>query len=119
MSKKPGAVQFKYMVTPGDSKRKPVVAYVHLRRDGLRVHIHEKHLRDIPLEDGFTRPYKGPYREITIRNRETCRRAEPLARAAYDNLSKSQSRQSVDSPGSEAARKAWQTRKSQGATGAR
>ena len=107
---------FKYMVTPGDSKKKPVVAYVHLRRDGLRVHIHEKHLRDIPLEDGFTRPHQGPYREITIRDRETCRRAEPLVRAAYDNLSGS--RQRVEPPRSKAARKRGRPA-SQGATGAR
>ena len=81
-------MSFKYMAVPGN--RKPVVAYVYLRRDGIRVFIHEKHLRDIPPEDGFTRPnVSGPYREITIRDREHIRRAEPLLRAAYDSLSDS------------------------------
>ena len=61
-------MSFKCMTAPGN--RKPVVAYVQLRiRNGLRVLIHEKHLRDIPLEDGFTRPgERGLYREITIRD---------------------------------------------------
>lgn len=84
-------LDFKYMAAPGN--RKPVVAYVSLRRDRLRVTIHEKHLRNIPPEDGFTRPnVDGPYREITIRNAEHIRRAEPLLRAAYDGLTESQER---------------------------
>ena len=79
-------MSFKCMAAPGG--RPPVVAYVQLRiRNGLRVLIHGKHLRDIPLEDGFTRPYEGgKYREITIRNDADIRRAEPLLRAAYDSL---------------------------------
>ena len=80
-------MSFKCMAAP-DSKQ-PVVAYVQLRiRNGLRVSIQEKHLRDIPLEDGFTRPCdRGRYREITIRDGEHIRRAEPLLRAAYNSLS--------------------------------
>ena len=80
-------ISFKCTAAPGD--KPPVVAYVHLRvRSGLRVHIHGKHLSAIPLEDGFTRPYHGGYREIAIRDREHIRRAEPLLRAAYDDLHK-------------------------------
>lgn len=73
--------------------RAPVFAYVYLRVwSGLRVLIHEKHVRDIPLEDGFTRPNDGgQYREIVIRDWEQIRRAEPLLRAAYDRLSRSTS----------------------------
>ena len=80
-------MSFKCMTAPGG--RKPVVAYVQLRiRNGLRVLIHEKHLRDISLDDGFARScYGGRYREITIRDREHIRKAEPLLRAAYDGLS--------------------------------
>ena len=80
-------ISFKCTAAPGD--RPPVVAYVHVRvRSGLRVHIHGKHLRAIPLEDGFTRPYHGGYREIAIRDQEHVRRTEPLLRAAYDDLRK-------------------------------
>ena len=80
-------MSFKCMAAP-DNKQ-PVVAYVQLRiRNGLRVSIQEKHLRDIPLEDGFTRSCDGGrYREITIRDGEHIRRAEPLLRAAYNSLS--------------------------------
>ena len=78
-------ISFKCTAVPGD--KPPVVAYVHLRvRSGLRVHIHGKHLSAFPLEDGFTRPYDHKYREIVIRDREHVRRAEPLLRAAYDDL---------------------------------
>ena len=88
-------MSFKCIAAPGN--RKPVVAYVHLGRDGLRIFIREKHLRDIPPEDGFTRPYdRGRYREIGIRDSEHIRRAEPLLRAAYDSLS--DSREHVESP---------------------
>ena len=88
-------MSFKCIAAPGS--RKPVVAYVHLGRAGLRIFIHEKHLRDIPPEDGFTRPYgRGRNREIAIRDREHIRRAEPLLRAAYDSLSGS--REHVESP---------------------
>lgn len=80
-------ISFKCMTAPGN--RPPVVAYVHVRvQSGLRVHIHEKHLGAIPLEDGFTRAYGHEYREIPIRDRRHIRRAEPLLRAAYDNLHK-------------------------------
>ena len=84
-------ISFKCMAAAGH--RAPVFAYVYLRvRSGLRVLIHEKHVRDIPLEDGFTRPNDGgQYREIVIRDREQIRRAEPLLRAAYDSLSRSTS----------------------------
>ena len=73
--------------------RAPVLAYVYLRvRSGLRVLIHEKHVRDIPLEDGFSRPNDGgQYREIVIRDRGHIRRAEPVLHAAYDSLSRSTS----------------------------
>ena len=80
-------INFKCMTSPDATD--PVVAYVHIRvRDGhLHVHIHEKHLSEIPLEDGFTNPIeKGRYRKIVIRDREHIRRAEPLLRAAYDDL---------------------------------
>ena len=78
-------ISFKCTAAPGE--KPPVVAYVHLRvRSGLRVHIHGKHLGAIPLEDGFTRPCHGGYREITIRDRKHIRRAEPLLRAAYESL---------------------------------
>ena len=84
---KKSEISFKCTAAPGD--KPPVVAYVHLRvRSGLRVHIHEKHLAAIPLEDGFTRPFHGGYREIIVRDREHIRRAKPLLRAAYDSLSK-------------------------------
>ena len=102
-------MSFKCMAAPGN--RPPVVAYVHLRiRGGLRVLVYETHVRDIPLEDGFTRPYdRGKCREIIIRDGEHIRRAEPLLRAAYDSLS-----EHGDSPTrSAAARKAWATRRSQ------
>ncbi len=110
-------MSFKCMATPGN--KQPVVAYVHLRmRNGIRVNIQEKHLRDIPLEDGFTRPYdRGQYREIAIRDREHIRRAEPLLRAAYDSLS--ESGEHAESPRSAAARKAWETRRSPRVTGPR
>ena len=78
-------ISFKCTAAPGD--KPPVVAYVHLRvRSGLRVHIQEKHLEAIPLEDGFTRPHNRMYREIVIRDREHIRRTKPLLRAAYDAL---------------------------------
>ena len=104
-------MSFKCMAAPGN--REPVVAYVRLRiRNGLRVLIHEKHLGDIPVEDGFTRLCeRGQYREVTIRNGEHIRKAEPLLRAAYDSLSGS--REHAESPRSAAARKAWVTRRSQ------
>ena len=81
-------MSFKCMVTPG--KKPPVVAYVHfrVRRGDLRVLIWEKLLGNIQLEkDDFTRPSDdGQMREITIRDDEHLQRAEPLLRAAYENL---------------------------------
>ena len=54
-------ISIKCMAAPGD--KPPVIAFVHLRtRAGIRLHIHGKHLRDIPLENGFTRPYDRGYR---------------------------------------------------------
>ena len=84
-------VSFKCMAAAGN--RMQVIAHVYLRvRSGLRVLIHEDLVRDMPLEDGFTRPWAGgPYREIVIRDREQIRRAEPLLHAAYDSLSRSTS----------------------------
>ena len=110
-------MSFKCLAAPGN--RPPVVAYVQLRiRDGIRVLIHENHLRDIPLEHGFTRLCeRDRYREITIREREHIRRAEPLLRAAYDSLS--QSLKHGESPRSVAARRAWATRRSEHVMGAR
>ena len=108
-------ISFKCMAAPGNTP--PVVAYVHLRiQNGLRVLIYETHVRDIPLEEGFTRLYaRGLMREITIRDGEHVSRAKPLLRAAYDSLS-----EHGDSPTrSAAARKAWTTRRSQQVTGAR
>ena len=64
-------IHFKYTAAFGATPS--VVAYVHLLvRGGLDVHIHEKHL--------------SGYRKIAIRDREHIRRAEPLLRAAYDDL---------------------------------
>ena len=76
-------ISFKGMA--GAGHRPPVFAYVYVRvRSGLRVLIHEKDMRDIPLEDGFTRPNdRGRYREVVIRDREHIRRAEPLLHVAY------------------------------------
>ena len=82
-------MSFKHLAAPGT--REPVVAYVYLLvRNGIRVYIYEKHVRGIPLEDGFTRPYDDgqyKYREISIRDKEHVRKTEPLLRAAYDRLS--------------------------------
>ncbi len=82
-------MSFKCMAAPG--KRPPVVAYVYLLvRNGIRVYIYEKYVRDIPIENDFTRHYddgKYRYREISIRDREHLLKAEPLLRAAYDRLS--------------------------------
>ena len=107
-------ISFQCMAAPGN--RPPVIAYVHLRiQNGLRVLVYETHVRDIPVEEGFTRPYaRGLMREIAIRDGEHIRKAEPLLRAAYDSLS-----EHGDSPTrSAAARKAWTTRRSQQVTGA-
>ena len=84
-------ISFKCMGAAG--RRAPVFAYVYLRvRSGLRVLVHERHVRDIPLEDGFTRPNDGgQYREIVIRDMAQIRRAEPLLNAAYDSLTRSTS----------------------------
>lgn len=84
-------ISFKCMASTG--RRALVLAYVYLRvRSGLRVLVHEKHVRDVPFEDGFTKPNDGgQYREIVIHDREDVRRAEPLLHAAYDSLSRSTS----------------------------
>ncbi len=106
-------ISFKCLAAP--SNNEPVVAYVHLRiHDGLRVLVYETHVRHIPLEDGFTRHQQsGKLREIIIRGGKELQRAEPLLRAAYDNLAKQ-----GDFPArSAAARKAWATRRSQRVTG--
>ena len=101
-------MSFKCLAAPGNGE--PVLAYVHLRiRGGLRVLVYETHVRHILPEDDFTRSHhSGKLREIIIRDGKQIRRAEPLLRAAYDNLSKH-----GDSPArSAAARKAWATRRS-------
>ena len=84
-------VSFKCMAAAGN--RMQVIAHVYLRvRSGLRVLIHEKLVRNMPLEDGFTRVWTGgPYREIVILDGEQVRRAEPLLHAAYESLSGSAS----------------------------
>ena len=80
-------INFKCTAAPGATPA--VIAYVHLLRPGgLDVHIHEKHLSAFPFENGFTRPYHDGYRKIAIRDRDHLRRAEPLLRAAYDDLHK-------------------------------
>ena len=102
-------MSFKCLPAPGNSE--PVVAYVKMRiHDGLRVRVYETHVRHIQPEDGFTRHHhSGKLREIIIREEKEIQRAEPLLRAAYDNLAKQ-----GDSPArSVAARKAWETRRSQ------
>ncbi len=77
-----------------------VVASVHLLVwGGLDVHIHEKHLSAIPLEAGFTRRIDRGYRKIMIRDRKHIRRAAPMLRAAYADLTSS------DMPGRKAALK--------------
>ena len=67
-----------------------VIAHVNLRIKEVRIRLEiaEKHLRHIPLKDGFSRPssLKG-CREITVRNDADIQRAEPLLRAAHDGLS--------------------------------
>ncbi len=103
-------ISFKCLDAPGKEK---VIAYVvtlFIREVRIRLIIAEKHLRDIPLEDGFSRPYSAKgYRELTVRDDADIRRAGPLLRAAYDSLS-----EHGDSPTrSAAARKAWATRRSQ------
>ena len=106
-------MSFKCLAAPGN--KEPVVAYVKLRiRDGLRVHVYETHVRHIQLEDGFTQPHhSGKLREIIIRDGKEIQKAEPLLRAAYDNLAKQ-----GDFPArSAAARNAWATRRSQRVTG--
>ena len=84
-------ISFKCMAAPGH--RAPVLAYVNLTvRSGLRVLVHEKYVRHIPLEDGFTRPNDGgKYRQIVILDTEQIQRAKPLLQAAYDSLSGSAS----------------------------
>ena len=78
---------FKCLDAPG---REKVIAYVNLyvREVGIRLETAEKRVRDIPLEDGFSRPspYKG-YRQITLRDDADIQRVEPLLRAAHDRLS--------------------------------
>ena len=81
------AINFQCLDAPG---REKVIAYVNLyiREVRIRLEIAEKHVRDIPLEDGFSRPspYEG-YREITVRNDSDIQKAEPVLRAAHDSLS--------------------------------
>ena len=79
-------MSFKCVEAPG---RENVIAYVHLRIKEVRIllAIAEKHLLDIPLEDGSSRPRGDKYRQITLRNDADIRRAKPLLRAAHDGLS--------------------------------
>ena len=81
-------ISFKCLDAPG---REKVIAYVNLyiREVRIRLVVAEKHVRDIPLEDGLSRPspyYKG-YREITVRSDSDIQKAEPVLRAAHDSLS--------------------------------
>jgi hypothetical protein len=89
----PVATGFSFKCMAAVGNRMQVIAHLYLRvRSGLRVLIHQDLVRDMPLEDGFTRPWAGgPYREIVIRDREKIRRAEPLLRAAYQRLNRSAS----------------------------
>ena len=84
-------ISFHPMAATGN--RGTAIAWVRLRVwSGIRVQLYEKHVPDIPLEDGFTHLIEdGTIREIVIRDREQIRRAEPLLRAAYDRLSRSAS----------------------------
>ena len=84
-------ISFHTMAAAGN--RGTAIAWVYLRVwSGIRVQLYEKHVPDIPLEDGFTHLIDGDtIREIVIRDREQIRRAEPLLRAAYDRLSRSAS----------------------------
>ena len=81
-------ISFKCLDAPG---REKVIAYVNLyiREVRIRLVVAEKHVRDIPLEDGISRPspyYKG-YREMTVRSDADIQKAEPVLRAAHDSLS--------------------------------
>ena len=80
-------MSFKRMDAPG---REKVIAYVALlvREVRIRLLIAEKYLRNIPPEDGFSRPYRSDngYREVLIADREHILKAEPLLRAAHGSL---------------------------------
>ena len=71
-------LSFKCLDAPG---REKVIAYVNLyiREVRIRLAFAEKHVRDIPLEDGLSRPspYNKGYREITVRNDADIQKAEP------------------------------------------
>lgn len=91
-------IAFKCVAAP--SKRQTVARVkFRIRNGGLRVLIREGLLDNIRLEkDDFTRPYSdGREREITIRDEEHFRRAEPLLRAAYENLLRRTSSSHADS----------------------
>lgn len=84
----PTEISFKCLDAPG---REKVIAYVNLyiREVRIRLEVAEKHVADIPFEDGLSRPspyYQG-YREITVRSDADIKKAEPVLRAAHDSLS--------------------------------
>lgn len=78
------------------SGRETVIAYVinmYSRTVGIRLIIRKTLLHGIPLDDGFTQPFNGGrYRAFILRGDEDIEKAEPLLRAAYENLLGGQSR---------------------------
>lgn len=81
-------ISIKCLDAPG---RQKVLAYVYLyiREVRIRLEIPEKHVSDVPLEDGFSRhsPYYKELREITVRNDVDIRKAERALRAAHHSMS--------------------------------
>ena len=81
--------QFSFKCLGTSSSRKPVVAHVQLRTKsvGLLVHVLERHVSGIPLENGFTHLVdKDQYRAFTILDPEHIRKAKPLLRTAYESI---------------------------------
>ena len=92
-------IAFKCVAAPGKRQTVARVKF-RIRNGSLRVLIREGLLDNIRLEkDDFTRPYSdGREREITIRDEEHIRsRAEPLLRAAHENILRRTSSSHADS----------------------
>lgn len=66
-------IQFECMAAAGNRESGIASAELHVRWNGLRMLISEKHPREIPLQDGFTRRMLrgiGENRAVVIRDRE-------------------------------------------------